>query len=181
MRGEQELARAELEKAERLERDLSVLPQIWAQLYANNNDLDQALIKAQEAVQRRPKDTQALLVLARVDRAASRYDDMREQARKILAISPPDQQERLKSLLRGVLGPTVFETSGEDEDSDKRAGSDADLSLSGSPQANDAKSKGPRLLEDQPAGSNTGSLQLGSGTPKLQLGDDSKLKLKLEP
>lgn len=176
MRGEQELARAELEKAERLERDLAVLPQIWAQLYASNNDLDQAVVKAQEAVQRRPRDTQALLVLARVDRAAGRYDDMRQQARKILALSPPDQQERLKSLLRGVLGPTVLETSDEDEDAEKPG----DGSPSGSADAS-PKPKGPRLLDDQPSGSNPGSLQLGSGTPKLQLGDDSKLKLKLEP
>jgi tetratricopeptide (TPR) repeat protein len=176
MRGEQELARAELEKAERLEPDLAVLPQIWAQFYASTNDLDQALAKAQEAVRRRPKDMQALLVLARVDRAAGRYDDMREQARKILAAAPVDQQERLKAALRGMLGPTVFETAAEEADSDPGTG----LSLSGSPDAN-ANVKGPRLL-DEPGGSKTGSLQLGSGTPKLQLGDgDSKLKLKLDP
>lgn len=174
MRGEQELARAELEKAERLEPDLAVLPQIWAQFYASANDLDQALAKAQEAVRRRPKDMQALLVLARVDRAAGRYDDMREQARKILAAAPADQQERLKTLLRGMLGPTVFEAAAADSDSGD--GSPSGVSLSGSPD-----NKGPRLLDD-PAGSKTGSLQLGTGAPKLQLGDgDSKLKLKLDP
>jgi tetratricopeptide (TPR) repeat protein len=173
MRGEQELARAELQKAERLEPDLAVLPQIWAQFYASANDLDQALAKAQEAVRRRPKDTQALLVLARVDRAAGRYDDMREQAQKILAATPADQQERVKTLLRGMLGPTVFEASTDDAEPSDSAG----VSLSGaSPDA-----KGPRLLDDS-TGSKTGSLQLGSGAPKLQLGDgDSKLKLKLDP
>lgn len=179
MRGEQELARAELEKAERLEPDLAVLPQIWAQFFASANDIDQALAKAQEAVRRRPKDMQALLVLARVDRAAGRYDDMREQARKIMAATPPDQQERLKELLRGMLGPTVFESSGDDEgDSAQPSASGQGVSLSGSPDTN---AKGPRLL-DEPGGSKTGSLQLGTGTPKLQLGDgDSKLKLKLDP
>jgi tetratricopeptide (TPR) repeat protein len=166
MRGETDLARAELERAERLEPDLAVLPQIWAQFYASSNDLDQALAKAHEAVQRRPKDTQALLVLARVDRAAGRYDDMREQAQKILAASPVDQHERLKGLLRGMLGPTVFE-AGPDEEAQP------DVSLTG-------ESKGPRLL-DEP-GSKTGSLQLGTSAPKLQLGDgDSKLELKLDP
>ncbi|HET8937117.1 MAG TPA: hypothetical protein VFN67_26930 [Polyangiales bacterium] len=179
MRGEQDLARTELEKAERLEPDLAVLPQIWAQFYASANDIDQALAKAQEAVRRRPKDMQALLVLARVDRAAGRYDDMREQARKIMAAAPADQQERLKALLRGMLGPTVFETSAADEgDSDQPSGTGQGVSLSGSPDSN---TKGPRLL-DEPGGSKTGSLQLGSGAPKLQLGDsDSKLKLKLDP
>jgi tetratricopeptide (TPR) repeat protein len=173
MRGEQELARAELEKAERLEPDLAVLPQIWAQFYASANDIDQALAKAQEAVRRRPKDMQALLVLARVDRAAGRYDDMREQARKILAAAPADQQERLKTLLRGMLGPTVFEAA---SDHDEEPAGAAGPSLSGTSDA-----KGPRLLDD-PAGSKTGSLQLGSGAPKLQLGGgDSKLKLKLDP
>jgi len=175
MRGEQELARAELEKAERLEPDLAVLPQIWAQFYASANDLDQALAKAQEAVRRRPKDMQALLVLARVDRAAGRYDDMREQARKILAVAPADQQERLKTLLRGMLGPTVFEAPSGEEGGEGTAASPS-VSLSGTQDV-----KGPRLLDD-PAGTKTGSLQLGTGTPKLQLGDgDSKLKLKLDP
>jgi len=173
MRGEQELARAELERAERLEPDLAVLPQIWAQFYASANDIDQALVKAQEAVRRRPKDMQALLVLARVDRAAGRYDDMREQARKILAAAPADQQERLKTLLRGMLGPTVFEAP---SDQDEGPAGSPGPSLSGTPDA-----KGPRLLDD-PAGSKTGSLQLGTGAPKLQLGGgDSQLKLKLDP
>lgn len=175
MRGEQELARAELEKAERLEPDLAVLPQIWAQFYASANDLDQALAKAQEGVRRRPKDMQALLVLARVDRAAGRYDDMREQARKILANAPADQQERLKTLLRGMLGPTVFE-AGSDEEGAQAPAHGSSVSLSGPDER-----KGPRLL-DEPDGSKTGSLQLGSGAPKLQLGgSDSKLKLKLDP
>jgi tetratricopeptide (TPR) repeat protein len=173
MRGEQELARAELERAERLEPDLAVLPQIWAQFYASTNDIDQALAKAQEAVRRRPKDMQALLVLARVDRAAGRYDDMREQAQKILAAAPVDQQERLKGLLRGMLGPTVFEAATDTNDEE---GAPSGVSLSGAPDRN-----GPRLLDD-PSGSKTGSLQLGTGAPKLQLGDgDSKLKLKLDP
>jgi tetratricopeptide (TPR) repeat protein len=177
MRGETDLARSELEKAERLEPDLAVLPQIWAQFYASANDLDQALAKAQEAVRRRPKDMQALLVLARVDRAAGRYDDMREQAQKILAAAPADQHERLKGLLKGMLGPTVFETARDDQD-DAAGDQAAGPSLTGSP---DNQAKGPRLLDD-PSGSKTGSLQLGTGAPKLQLGDgDSKLKLKLDP
>lgn len=176
MRGEQELARAELEKAERLEPDLAVLPQIWAQFYASANDIDQALAKAQEAVRRRPKDMQALLVLARVDRAAGRYDDMREQAQKILSAAPADQQERLKTLLRGMLGPTVFEAASDHDEEAAGSPSPSGPSLSGTPDA-----KGPRLLDD-PAGSKTGSLQLGTGAPKLQLGGgDSKLKLKLDP
>lgn len=178
LRGEQELARAELEKAERLEPDLAILPQVWAQFYATANELDQALVKAQQAVERRPKDVQARLVLARVYRSASRYDDMREQAKKILALTPSDQHDRIRTLLRGVLGPTVFEASVDDDAESPASTPGSSLSLSGGSQP---ASGGPRLLDDAP-GSEPGSLQLGADAPKLHLGDgDSKLRLKLDP
>jgi len=175
MRGERDLGRVELDKAERLEPDLAMLPQVWAQYYASTNDLDQALAKAQQAVLMRPKDTQALLVLARIDRAAGRYDDMRKQARAIMARVPSDQQERMRELLRSMLGPTVFEAPSEDEQAGAATG--AGLSLSG-----DAKpGSGPRLLTDSDA-PKPGALQLQPGAPKLQLGSgDSRLQLKLNP
>lgn len=174
MRGEQDLGRAELEKAERLEPDLAMLPQIWAQYYASANDMDQALAKAQEGVRRRPNDTQALLVLARIDRAAGRYDDMRKQARAIMAHVPSDQHERMQELLRGMLGPTVFEDAAGGDDAPEAGGG---VSLSGEAKPGN----GPHLLSDSDA-PKTGALQLQPGGPKLKLGgDDSRLQLKLNP
>ncbi|MET0385968.1 MAG: hypothetical protein ABW321_08425 [Polyangiales bacterium] len=167
MRGEQDLARAELEKAERLEPDLALLPQIWAQFYATTNDIDRALEKAQEGVRRRPKDAQALLVLARIDRAAGRYDDMREQARAIVAHAPADQKDRMRELLRGMLGPSVLEDSAA-------AGSPDDspaLSLTGQ-----SPSDAPRAQD----GAQPMQLQQPGDTPRLQLGGgDSRSKLRL--
>jgi len=109
MRGENQLAQVELQKAERLDPDLSVLPQAWAQYYVATHELDRALVKAQEAVTRRPKDVQARIVLARVDHAAGHYEDMREQAEQAVALVPGPQQSRLREVLKSVLGPTAFE------------------------------------------------------------------------
>lgn len=173
MRAEQELARVELEKAEQLEPDLSLLPQIWAQFYATTNELDRALAKAEEGVRRRPKDTQARLVLARIDHAAGRYDDMRKQAQAILEHVPADQQSRVRELLRSMLGPTVFEDPTHDEEPAEGA-SAGDHTLGADPGAS-----APRLAEPSAAGTD---LQLRSGSPKLQLGSgDSQLKLHLQP
>jgi Tfp pilus assembly protein PilF len=180
MRGERDLARTELEQAERLEPDLAQLPQIWAQFYASDNDMPRALQKAQEALRRRPKDTQAMLVLARIDRAAGRYDDMRAQAKAIMARTGPDEHDRMQTLLRSMLGPTVFEPSaGSDDEAPSHDSSDS-LSLSGDTSGS---AKGPHLLSDAPGGAATdGALQLQPGASKLHLGaGDSKLKLKLEP
>lgn len=178
MRDERDLARVELEKAEKLEPDLAMLPQIWAQFYASNNELDQALAKAQEAVRRRPQDNQALLVLARVDRAAGRYDDMRKQARTIMSRVSPDERERMENLLRGMLGPTVFADTPA-ADGDSAEGSSPSLSLS---EDNSGSGRtGPRLLDPSSEPAQPGSLQLQPGAPKLQLGTgDSRLKLNLD-
>jgi len=177
MRGEQELARVELEKAERLEPDLAVLPQIWAQFYATTNELDRALAKAEEGVRRRPKDTQARLVLARIDRAAGRYDDMRKQAAAILSYVPSDQQTRVRDLLLSMLGPTVFEDSGRGEQAEQGEHAATDEPHAASTGSGPSS---PRLLD--PSGGADPSLQLRSGSPKLQLGaGDAPLKLKLQP
>jgi tetratricopeptide (TPR) repeat protein len=184
MRGERDLARSELEQAERLDRDLGLLPQIWAQLYASSNDFGQAITKAEEAVRRRPKDPQGRLVLAHVYRAAGRYDDMRKQAREILQRTPPDEKERMQTVLRAMLGPTAFEDSTSPSPSDPSGAAPAQsadtLSLSQRPDA--PGGPGPQLGRDPTQAAESGDLQLQPGAPRLRLGGaGSKLKLDLKP
>jgi hypothetical protein len=153
---------------------LPALSQVWAQYYASSNDFEHAIVKAQDAVQRKPKDPQARLLLARIFRAAGRYDDMRKQAREVMQQTSPDEKERIKTVLHAVLGPTALEEDSTAEPSGDSAaqrpqGSDT-LSLSQPSATPDAKPVNP------------GDLQLHPDTSKLHLGGSgSRLKLDLKP
>lgn len=162
-RGERELARAALEQAERLEPNLTAVALAWAEWYASSGDLAQALAKAELGVRLRPKNPETHLVLGRVYRQAGRYDDMRIEAQKVLALSTVTDKERVKALLREVLGPTALEAP--TAPADLRAPADAPLL------------DGPQVGSSAPGG-----LKLGAGEPKLRLGGGGdELKLKLDP
>jgi tetratricopeptide (TPR) repeat protein len=185
MRGERDLARSELEQGERLDHDLGLLPQIWAQFYADGNDFAQAITKSEEAVRRRPKDPQGRLVLAQVYRAAGRYDDMRKQAREILQRTPPDEKERLQAVLRALLGPTALDDSTSPSPSDPSGAGPAQpadtLSLSQRPDTPGGPGR-PQFGSDPTQAAESGALQLQPGAPRLRLGGTgSKLKLDLNP
>ncbi|HEX7477535.1 MAG TPA: tetratricopeptide repeat protein [Polyangiales bacterium] len=176
--GERDQARAELEKCESLERDLPALPLAWAELYAGSGELSQALAKAEEGVRLRPKSPEPHLVLARIDRQAGRYDDMRRQAQQVLALATSTDADRVKALLRQVLGPTALEVPAAPEP-EAAAPAATDLRLGAKPDAPGAS--GPRLLDqDTGKAAEPGALQLGAPASKLHLGgSDSKLKLDL--
>ncbi len=158
-RGETELARSELAKADSLEPNLAAVALSWAEFYASTGELAQAIAKGEQGVRLRPNNPETHLVLARVYRSASRFDDMRAQARKVLELASAADKERIKTLLLQVLGPTALEQPSGDSDA---------LHLP-SPQAG--------AVEPPSGGS---GLQLGE--PRLRLGGDSdKLKLKLQP
>jgi tetratricopeptide (TPR) repeat protein len=157
--GDRDLARSELEKAENLDPNLAATAMAWAELYAVTGDVDQAVAKAQLAVRLRPSTPETHLVLARVYRRASRFDEMRVEAHKVLDIAAPADKERIRQLLLQMLGPTALEEPTSPE-----------------PSADDSALK----LSPQ---SGTG-LQLGASEPKLHLGGSSgegKLKLNLQP
>jgi tetratricopeptide (TPR) repeat protein len=174
LRNERDQARAEIEAAERLEPSLAVLPQVWAQYYASGNDLERAIAKGEEAVQRRPKDPQGRLLLARILRAAGRYDDMRKQARAVMQQTPPDEKERMKGLLNSVLGPTAL----EDDSSAAPSGNSAEPR----PQTSDTLSLSQPTATQGAKPAAAGDLQLRPDTSKLRLGGTgSQLKLDLKP
>ncbi len=161
-RTEKDLARAELEQAERLEPRLPALPMAWAELYAGSGDFMQARVKAEEAVRARPKSAEAHLLLARVHRQAGNYDAMRKEARVVIELAPSAQKEQISQVLRAVLGPTALED---------------DSAEPGDPSAAAPSEDGADSTLEAPR--DPGSLQLGAGEPKLRLGGDSKLKLDL--
>ncbi len=113
---EYELARTQLSEAERLDPGLSMLPLLWAEYHARNGDLDQAAERASQAVERQPYSWKTRVGAAQIYRAASRYDDMRRQARAAIELVPESQREALRGQLIEVLGDTVFEDPDEDLD-----------------------------------------------------------------
>ncbi|MBX3273330.1 MAG: tetratricopeptide repeat protein [Sandaracinaceae bacterium] len=116
-RGEHDLARAELAEAERIDRDLHLLPQLWASYFATTGDLERAVASAEEAV-RRNGDIQTRLLAARIYRQASQYDRMRREARAVLERMPPSRQQETRELIRRMLGPTALEADDDVEDDD---------------------------------------------------------------
>jgi Flp pilus assembly protein TadD len=110
-RGERELCRAELEKAEALDSKLPVLPLTWAEFHASAGENDQAIEYARRAVQARPADPQVRLLLGRIYREASRYDEMRAEAQAALSLAPASLAPQMRELIIRMLGPTALETN----------------------------------------------------------------------
>jgi tetratricopeptide (TPR) repeat protein len=161
-RMEQPQARLELEQAEKLDRELPIINMMWAQYYAGQGEMDQALARAREGVRVRPDDAQSHLLLARFYREAGRYSEMREEASRTLALVPGSRAEDMKRLITGILGPTALEQP-DQEVNDQEKAADASLAL---PEALPEPGRlklggGLRLLEDEP----------GTGSKKPTLAD----------
>lgn len=171
-RSEVEESGAELRRAEELDPSLPMLPMLWANYYLATRDVDSAVEKAMEAIERRPHDWTVRLNAARVLRVAGRYDDMRREARQILADAPPGQEPAVRQLIEQVLGPTALEEPlGEEEELETAEGAlpNPDFDL-----ASDSM-----LLGGEGGGSGgTAPSLLGDEEPLLNMGDPSKLRLR---
>jgi len=154
-RSEMETARGELDQAQEIDPDLPILPMLWANYYMSTHDVERAAEKALEAIERKPHDWQTRLSAAQVLRAASRYDEMRVQARAILEMVPSAQVPQVTDLITQVLGPTALE---EEEDWDDEDWEDEDLAEL--PDSEFQLGSGSSLLGD-------GELDLGGGGPSL--------------
>ncbi|MGE0791641.1 MAG: tetratricopeptide repeat protein [Sandaracinaceae bacterium] len=171
-RGETDEARAELQEAERIDPQLHLLPQLWAEYYASTGEIDRAVQRAQQAVEQNG-DIQTRLMAARIYRQAARYDLMRREAHAVLERTPPRRESDMRELIRRMLGPTALEPiedeaapladgdEGEWDDSDVGLGDPSSLSLD-SPLLGTGGGGGPSLLGG------------GGGGPSL-LGDDERL------
>ena len=118
-------AERELQTAERLDPDLHNLAMLWANYYLATGDTERAAQRALEAIEARQHDPQARLGAARLLRAAGRYDEMREQARAVMEMTPDNQRDRVRMVIEQLLGPTVFDEP-MDEGDDVTAGSATD-------------------------------------------------------
>ena len=177
----------ELETAKRIDPDLHTLPILFANYYAVTGEFDHALEFAKQAVAHRPHDPQGHLLLARLYRQASRYDDMRKEAKAALEAVPSAQRDGMREVLKQVLGPTVFDDepvpSGSTHEAEE-APSDEPLQLA-DPSAAPTSLPSPdfrlgqdsRLLGDDAKGTEAQPRHPQNGGTILQLGDTSKIHL----
>ncbi|MEM9187682.1 MAG: hypothetical protein AAGF12_00800, partial [Myxococcota bacterium] len=187
-RDEKEDAHRELRLAEDLDAELPNLPMLWANYYMATHEMDRAIDKAGEAIERRPHDWQTRLGAARLYRVAGRYDDMRAEARKIMEMIPASQAEQTRVLIEQLLGPTALEAPLDlddieladiDSDSTELGESSlptADFQLGGGSSLLGGDDLdlggGPSLLEEDDS-----LLDGDSEGPLLNLGDPSRLRL----
>lgn len=173
-RGESELAQTELETAERLDGELPTLPMLWANFFLTTRDMERAVQKAAEAIERRPRDWQTRLQAAQVFRAGSRYDEMRREARTVLELVPAERREAMRALIGQILGPTALEEPEEDLLAGGGDDTSGDFEL---PSADLQLGGGSRLLGDEQG---VGGSLLGGqgGDPLLLQGDPSTLRLR---
>ncbi|UJR78206.1 tetratricopeptide repeat protein [Sandaracinus amylolyticus] len=181
---EPDLAREELERAQRIDPDLHTLPGLWAGYYATTGDLESAVQSARSAVERNPWDIQTRLMAARVYRQAARYDDMRREAREVMERVPSAQRGDMEQLIRRLLGPTALESPLEEEEAlaeEEEAEDDYELGgtslrLGGGAEGAPAAGRsGPSLLDEE--GDLAPSQGGGEDGPLLMLGDPSRLRL----
>jgi tetratricopeptide (TPR) repeat protein len=199
-----DLAREELEIAQRLDPDLHTLPGLWAGYWASIGEFDRAVESARQAVERNPWHVQQRLLAARVYRQAGRYDEMRREARAVLERTPAGQRGDMERLIRQLLGPTALESplGDDEEDEDDLAGDEEDEPGDGDDETaaggsgpfrlgegsrllGRAGGARPRLLEGPaeslaPGGADGRLLLLGD-PPALRLGAGPDQRLTLEP
>jgi tetratricopeptide (TPR) repeat protein len=115
VRSEFELARAELEEANRLEPAVPMLQAVWAQYYAGQGRTTEAITHAESSVKARPRDPQTHLLLAQLYYQAARYDDMRREARAALNLVPLSRKEEARRAIEQMLGSTALEEPSKPE------------------------------------------------------------------
>ncbi|MBX3251317.1 MAG: hypothetical protein KF901_29330 [Myxococcales bacterium] len=171
--GETSLARRQLTEAERLEPQLLILPMLWAELHLRSGDAEAAVARAREAAERRPHDWQTRLGVARIFRAAGRFDAMRREARAVMELVPAEQREPMRQQIHQLLGPTALEEdvfAGDDDDEDHFDDDEDDLEL-GEPSG---FRLGSSLLgEEAPSLGGSAPALGGQEGPALMLGDQS--------
>jgi tetratricopeptide (TPR) repeat protein len=182
-RGEREQARTELEKAEALDPKLTSLALTWAQFHAAVGENEQAIAQGRRALEARPNDPQTHLVLARIYRQAARYEDMRAEARAVLALVPQALSSRTRALIERFLGPTALEGGGEPSAasgaSPNQAGPSAlpepgRLDLSQAPAADHARMRLLDSSDSSPSAPSDGTLKHAGEPTKLRLSESGK-------
>lgn len=167
-RGQLEDAESELRTAERLDDALATLPMLWANLHVARHEPDEAIARAQQAVQKRPNDDRARLLLASLYHELGRITEMRRELHTVLQRTR--QPEQMRDLIRANFGPAALEAALEEEEDEVAQDAPAEPDA-GAAAAGDGGSGSFQL----------GSKVLGTGqqTPgaRLDIGDGSQLHL----
>jgi tetratricopeptide (TPR) repeat protein len=179
LRDEMDEGKRELDKAEKLSPDLSLVQWAYAEYFMRLGDREAALARGERAFESHPS-FDAKLRYAVLLRQAGRYEPMRKLAHEIVDGSPAYRKSELKELIGAVLGPTALDPVVPDPSADDLSdlgGENLDLKL-GSKQL-----EGPNAASSAAPGAEdpAGPLILGADPSKLRLrGGSEKLKLELD-
>lgn len=167
VRGEPEQARAELAQAEQLAPDLSLVQWAQAELALQTGEEERALTIARRALSARPS-FDARLRMGVLLRQAGRYDELRKEGERLVAMAPDYRKSEVRELLQRALGPAALDGAASDGTGDAEA-NDSQLDLRAGSSAAGAPLEPPTL----------GSRE-AEPEPKLHLRDQNDhLRLKL--
>jgi tetratricopeptide (TPR) repeat protein len=173
-------AKRELDRAEALSPDLSLVQWAYAEYFMRLGDREGALSRGERAFESHPS-FDAKLRYAVLLRQAGRYEPMRKLAHEIVAGSPSYRKSELKELIEAVLGPTALDPIEPDPSADDLSdlgGEGAELKLGSKLLEAPSAATEPAAAE---AGESAGPLILGADPSKLRLrGGSEKLKLELD-
>ncbi|MCC7541131.1 MAG: tetratricopeptide repeat protein [Deltaproteobacteria bacterium] len=195
-------ARRDLERALELDPDLPNGDLLWANIHANDGEIDEAIARMRRMLQRDPRDERAYVVLGQLHKQAGNDDEMRAVIAQGLRNSrdPDAMRTRVRqilgeSALRDPLaddeggepddepGPAATPPGDEDEeDADAGAGAadtdeptDEEEDGDGGAGGDFDLTRGSRLL----GGGGGPQLRIGNGS-KLRVGED-RLRIQMEP
>jgi tetratricopeptide (TPR) repeat protein len=121
VRGEPVEARTELARAEELAPDLSLVQWALAELQLREGDRDAGLATARRALAARPS-FDARVRMGVLLRQATRFDELREQAKQLLAMAPAYRQSEVRELISNVMGPAALDADARDVEAEQAAG-----------------------------------------------------------
>lgn len=107
-------ARVALERAETLDPNWYMLDLYWAQYYLAAHEPDQAVARAQRAVEQSGGARNIRLLVAQIYRSAGRYTEMRREAHAIADGTPASMRAQIEAQLRQVLGANALDPVDED-------------------------------------------------------------------
>ncbi|MFK8003564.1 MAG: hypothetical protein AB8H86_28590 [Polyangiales bacterium] len=108
-RGESSDAFRQLERAERLEPTLHVLPLLMAQYYLSERDSGSAERWVQRAIERQPRSVQTHLAAAQIYGSLGESDKMRREVQATLELVPAERRDLFRQEIRARLGASALE------------------------------------------------------------------------
>ncbi|MDB4991433.1 MAG: hypothetical protein JWN04_6611 [Myxococcaceae bacterium] len=170
VRGELGEAQSELDQAEKLAPDLSLVQWARAELKLREGERDAALALARRALAARPS-FDARVRMGVLLRQMARFDELREQAKQLLAMTPSYRQSEVRELLGSVLGPAAFDPDARDPEAEAEAAQAPNIALpepTPAPVA-DPSTQAPAPGEPRPYRRPEPSFQLRGANDQLQL------------